>query len=239
MTARASAVASSTTIPAPASATRRAFSGPSTNSGTSASGTPAASAVSVEPDPPWPTTAAARGITSACATQRSTRTRRGSGPSSAGSRRSPIVSRTREVRERLDRVAVEAREQCDSRRLGAELDVDEVARVRRRDAVGGAEAVHALGRVAERAARDDRGAPDGVDVLEAERVAARGGDREQLRVGVGLARRGGCRPAPAGRRIAPRRRTRRTRTSRARSGPAASPRPRRAFPGARRARRAR
>ena len=47
------------------------------------------------PDPPWPTIAAACGITSAWETQRSTRTEAGSGPSSAGSRWSPIVTRTR------------------------------------------------------------------------------------------------------------------------------------------------
>ena len=57
--------------------------------------------------------------------------------------------------------------------------------MRRRDAVGGAEAVHAFGHVAERAARDDRRAPDGVDILEAECSQRGRGDREQLRVGVG------------------------------------------------------
>ena len=41
-------------MPPPSSATRFAFAGPSTNSGTNASGTPAASAISVEPEPPWP-----------------------------------------------------------------------------------------------------------------------------------------------------------------------------------------
>ena len=43
--------------PAPRSATRSAFSGWSANSGTTASGMPAAIAASVEPEPPWPTIA--------------------------------------------------------------------------------------------------------------------------------------------------------------------------------------
>ena len=53
-------------MPAPSSATRAAFAGPSTNSGRNAIGTPAASACSVPPEPPWPTIAAACGMTSAC-----------------------------------------------------------------------------------------------------------------------------------------------------------------------------
>ena len=45
---------------------------------------PAAIAASVEPEPPWPTIAAASGITCACGTQRSTWTFAGTGPSVGG-----------------------------------------------------------------------------------------------------------------------------------------------------------
>ena len=76
-------------------ATRAALAGPSTNCGRSAIGTPAASAASVPPEPPWPTIAAACGMTSPWSTQRSTRTFAGSGPSASGSTWRPIVISTR------------------------------------------------------------------------------------------------------------------------------------------------
>ena len=74
---------------------RSALAGWSAKNGTTASGTPAAIAISVEPEPPWPTIAAACGITSAWGTQRSTWTEAGSGPRSAGSWSLPTVSSTR------------------------------------------------------------------------------------------------------------------------------------------------
>jgi hypothetical protein len=67
----------------------------SADSGSRTSGTPAASAASVVPAPPWATIAAACGITLACATQRSTCTLAGSDPSSAGSAWRPTVTSTR------------------------------------------------------------------------------------------------------------------------------------------------
>ena len=83
-------------MPAPTRATASAFAHWSRlNSGTTTSGVPYPRASSVVPYPPWPTTAAARGMTAACETQRSTRTFGGSVPSSAGSRSSPIARRMR------------------------------------------------------------------------------------------------------------------------------------------------
>jgi hypothetical protein len=63
--------------------------------GSSAIGTPAASAASVVPVPPWVTRAAASRRTAAIATQRSTWTLGGSGPSAAGSASRPTVTRIR------------------------------------------------------------------------------------------------------------------------------------------------
>jgi hypothetical protein len=74
---------------------RRALSGWSAKSGTTTMGTPAASPARRVPKPPWHTIAAACGITSACGTQRSTRTFAGRAPSAAGSWWRPIVTSTR------------------------------------------------------------------------------------------------------------------------------------------------
>ena len=80
------------------SAIRPALYGWSANSGTTTCGTPASSAPSVVPNPPWPTIAAARARISAWGIQRSTRTLPGSGPSSAGSAASPTVTTSRSRR---------------------------------------------------------------------------------------------------------------------------------------------
>ena len=97
------------TIPAPSSATRcRRSPGRRRTAGRRACGTPAASADQRRARAAVPDhRRGQRASPSACDTQRSTRTDGGSGPSSAGSRRSPIVTstRTRQLGERLDRVA--------------------------------------------------------------------------------------------------------------------------------------
>ena len=172
----------SATIPAPSAATRAALAGPSTNSGMNASGTPAASAASVPPEPPWPTIAAACGMTAPWATQRSTWTFAGSGPSAAGSTWRPIVISTR-FGTSASACAV-ARNSSGVADLRAEGDVDE----RRVDPLAGgmAEAV-------------DAGSPS---------PNGRERDAPARRGGTGRAARARARRARAGRR---RRRSRRSR----------------------------
>ena len=192
--------------------------GPSTNSGMSASGTPAASAASVEPEPPWPTIAVARAIAACWSTQRLTCTFAGSAPRSAGSRRAERHQQRRAVGERLDRVAVE-RGKCDvaaprsrrRRRRGRRLAGGE-----RR----GTEAAQpAVSRCRARAGpgQDGRGG-EGGGVAQTESASAGSAMASRPRR---------CRSCEAGarrsgrsaRRSARRRPRTRTRTSRARSGP--------------------
>ena len=75
-----------------ARAARSALCGWSAPSGSSTDGSPCASAAIRLPEPPWLTTRSASGSTSACGTNRSTRTCAGCGPRAAGSSSRPIVT---------------------------------------------------------------------------------------------------------------------------------------------------